>query len=164
LDEVWLFLSNPVFREKIREWLKTLRKKNASVVFATQQPFDVVNSPIRDVILESCPTKIFLSNPEAVAGPSREAYRAMGLSDRSIEIIGSMTPKRQYYMTSPEGKRVYDLGLGKVALAFTGVSDREELAVAKEILSSCAPGRDFAARWLEYKNLPDWARHVREIS
>ena len=164
LDEVWLFLSNPVFREKIREWLKVLRKKNASVVFATQQPFDVVNSPIRDVILESCPTKIFLSNPEAVAGPSREAYRTMGLSERSVEIIGSMTPKRQYYLTSPEGKRVYDLSLGKVALSFTGVSDREELATAREILASCGPGPEFAARWLDRKNLPEWARHVRETS
>lgn len=164
LDEVWLFLSNPVFREKIREWLKVLRKKNASVVFATQQPFDVVNSPIRDVILESCPTKIFLANPEAVAGPSREAYRTMGLSDRSVEIVGQMTPKRQYYMTSPEGKRVFDLGLGPVALAFTGVSDREELAAAREILQSANPGAEFAARWLERKNLPDWARHVRETS
>ncbi|MHB8369206.1 MAG: VirB4 family type IV secretion/conjugal transfer ATPase [Leptospirales bacterium] len=164
LDEVWLFLSNPVFREKIREWLKVLRKKNAAVVFATQQPFDVVNSPIRDVILESCPTKIFLANPEAVAGPSREAYRTMGLSDRSVEIIGQMTPKRQYYMTSPEGKRVFDLGLGPVALAFTGVSDRDELARAREILSSCSPGREFAARWLEHRKLPDWARHVRETT
>nr|EES53902.1 MAG: probable conjugal transfer protein (TrbE) [Leptospirillum ferrodiazotrophum] len=139
-----------------------LRKKNASVVFATQQPFDVVNSPIRDVILESCLTKIFLANPEAVAGPSREAYRTMGLSDRSVEIIGQMTPKRQYYMTSPEGKRVFDLGLGPVALAFTGVSDRDELARARAILSSCSPGREFAARWLEHRNLPEWARHVRE--
>ena len=162
LDEVWLFLSNPVFREKIREWLKVLRKKNASVVFATQQPFDVVNSPIRDVILESCPTKIFLANPEAVAGPSHDAYRTMGLSDRSVEIIGQMTPKRQYYVTSPEGKRVIDLGLGRVALSFTGVSDKDELAAAREILKSSKPGAEFAARWLERKNLSDWARHVRE--
>ncbi|EQD24350.1 MAG: putative conjugal transfer protein (TrbE) [Leptospirillum sp. Group IV 'UBA BS'] len=140
-----------------------LRKKNASVVFATQQPFDVVNSPIRDVILESCPTKIFLANPEAVAGPSHDAYRTMGLSDRSVEIIGQMTPKRQYYVTSPEGKRVIDLGLGRVALSFTGVSDKDELAAAREILKSSKPGAEFAARWLERKNLLDWARHVREI-
>ncbi|EAY56044.1 MAG: probable conjugal transfer protein (TrbE) [Leptospirillum rubarum] len=163
LDEVWLFLSHPVFQEKIREWLKVLRKKNAAVIFATQQPFDVVNSPIRDVILESCPTKIYLANPEAVAGPSHAAYATMGLSERSIEIIGSLVPKRHYYVTSSEGKRVIDLGLGKVALAFTGVSDQEELGVARRILKS-GDISDFSARWLDHKNLPDWARHVRETS
>lgn len=158
LDEVWLFLSHPVFREKIREWLKTLRKKNAAVVFATQQPFDVVNSPIRDVILESCPTKITLANPEALSGPSRLAYEAMGLSPRSIEIVAGMTPKRQYYVTSPEGKRLVDLSLGRVALAFCGVSDRDELRAA-----SALEDEHFAPRWLLHKKIPDWARYVEEL-
>ena len=54
-----------LFGAKIEEWLRTLRKKNAAVVLATQSLSEIANSPHRDVILESCPTKLYLPNPEA---------------------------------------------------------------------------------------------------
>ena len=66
LDEAWVMLANGAFGAKIEEWLRTLRKKNAAVVLATQSLTEVANSPVRDVILESCPTKILLPNPEAL--------------------------------------------------------------------------------------------------
>ena len=44
LDEAWLFLDDPLFAPRIREWLKTLRKKNVSVVFFTQSLADIANS------------------------------------------------------------------------------------------------------------------------
>jgi len=65
LGEAWLALSHSLFREKIREWLKTLRKSNGAAVLETQSISDITNSPIRDVIIESCLTKIFLPNTEA---------------------------------------------------------------------------------------------------
>ena len=65
LDEAWIMLTNSVFGAKIEEWLRTLRKKNAAVVLATQSLTEIANSPHRDVILESCPTKLYLPNPEA---------------------------------------------------------------------------------------------------
>jgi len=46
LDEAWLFLDDPVFAARIRRWLKTLRKKNVSVVFATQSLADIAESTI----------------------------------------------------------------------------------------------------------------------
>ncbi len=45
LDEAWLFLDDPVFAARIRQWLKTLRKKNVSVIFATQSLADIKDSP-----------------------------------------------------------------------------------------------------------------------
>ncbi len=44
LDEAWLFLDDPVFAARIRQWLKTLRKKNVSVIFATQSLADIKDS------------------------------------------------------------------------------------------------------------------------
>ena len=70
LDEAWVMLGHPVFREKIREWLKVLRKANCAVVLATQSLSDAVRSGILDVLLESCPTKILLPNEEADKGGS----------------------------------------------------------------------------------------------
>jgi len=56
LDEAWAFLDDPVFSERIREWLKVLRKKNVSVIFATQSLADVANSSIAPALIESCPS------------------------------------------------------------------------------------------------------------
>ena len=46
MDEAWAFLDNNTFSRQIREWLKTLRKKNATVVFSTQNMSDISNSSI----------------------------------------------------------------------------------------------------------------------
>ena len=72
LDEAWIMLAQSLFGAKIEEWLRTLRKKNAAVVLATQRLSEIANSPHRNVILESCPTRIYLPNPEATNAASRE--------------------------------------------------------------------------------------------
>lgn len=66
LDECWLFFQSEIFAEKIRDWLKTLRKKNVSVIFATQSLDDVLKSSIADAILDSCPNRFFLPNANAL--------------------------------------------------------------------------------------------------
>jgi type IV secretory pathway VirB4 component len=134
LDEAWVMLGHPVFRAKIREWLKVLRKANCAVVLATQSLSDAARSGILDVLIESCPTKIFLPNEEAGTagtpehpGP-RDLYGAMGLNETQIEIIRTATKKRHYYLVSPEGRRLFDLGLGPIALSFAGISSKEQIA------------------------------------
>ena len=72
LDECWVFFDNEQFAQKIREWLKVLRKANAAVVFATQSLTDIVESPIFSTILESCPSKIFLPNDKALEESLKE--------------------------------------------------------------------------------------------
>ncbi|GHV41089.1 hypothetical protein FACS1894187_22560 [Synergistales bacterium] len=62
IDEAWLALSHEMFQRKIKEWLLVLRKKNCAVILATQNLSDIVNSPIRQTILESCFTRILLPN------------------------------------------------------------------------------------------------------
>lgn len=134
LDEAWVMLGHPVFRAKIREWLKVLRKANCAVILATQSLSDAARSGILDVLIESCPTKIFLPNEEAgISGTAehpgpRDLYEAMGLNETQIEIIRTATKKRHYYLVSPEGRRLFDLGLGPAALSFAGISSKEQIA------------------------------------
>ncbi|MBX3161443.1 MAG: ATP-binding cassette domain-containing protein, partial [Deltaproteobacteria bacterium] len=52
LDEAWKFLDHPLFAARIREWLKTLRKKNVAVLFASQSLADVADSGIAPAIIE----------------------------------------------------------------------------------------------------------------
>lgn len=155
VDEGWLALDDATFGGQLREWLKTLRKKNASVVFATQSLADIDGSPIAPAIVESCPTRIFLPNERAFEPQIAAIYRRFGLNDRQIEIVARSLPKRDYYCQSRRGNRLFALGLGEVALAFTAASSKADHAVIDETLA--AQGRDgFAAAWLTHRGL-DWA-------
>ena len=134
LDEAWLMLANPVFREKIREWLKVLRKANCAVIMATQSIQDAQESGILGVINESCPTKIFLPNTTAKDNEQvREMYHSLGLSDTQIGIIANAVPKREYYFVNPHGKRLFSLALEKLALSFVAVSDKKTIRQIKEL-------------------------------
>jgi type IV secretion system protein VirB4 len=155
IDEGWLVLDSPAFAQQLREWLKTLRKKNASVVFATQSLADIETSAIAPAIVESCPTRIFLPNERAIEPQITAVYRRFGLNDRQIEILSRATPKRDYYCQSRRGNRLFDLGLGDVALAFAAASAKSDQLRIAELMET--HGRaGFAAAWLRARDL-DWA-------
>jgi type IV secretion system protein TrbE len=122
LDEAWLFLDSPLFATRIREWLKTLRKKNVAVVFATQSLADIATSSIAPAIIESCPTRIYLPNDRAIETQIREIYERFGLNPRQVEIISRATPKQDYYAQTARGNRLFELDLGPLALAICSAS------------------------------------------
>jgi type IV secretion/conjugal transfer VirB4 family ATPase len=158
LDEAWLFLDDPVFAARIRQWLKTLRKKNVSVVFSTQSLADIKDSSIAPAIIESCASRIFLANPQAMEPQIRSIYEGFGLNSRQIEIVAQATPKRDYYYQSRLGNRVFDLDLGPVTLAFAGASTPEDQRAIDAVSAGAAPG-DFAAAWLRHRGL-HWAAEL----
>jgi len=155
LDEAWVYLDNPLFAARIREWLKVLRKKNVAVVFATQSLADVSQSTIAPAIIESCPQRIFLPNDRAVEPQARDAYDRFGLNARQIELIAQATPKRHYYLQSRRGNRLFELALGPLALALCGASDPTSQSLIDHILAEYGEA-EFAARFLELRSL-DWA-------
>jgi len=158
LDEAWIFLDHPLFAARIREWLKVLRKKNVAVVFATQSLADIAGSSIAPALLESCPQRIMLANDRAVEPQLRETYQRFGLNDRQIELISRATPKRHYYLQSARGNRLFELGLGPLALALCGASDPDSQKRIDAALAS-GLGLDFAARFLQSAGL-DWAAEI----
>ena len=158
IDEGWLVLDSPAFAAQLREWLKTLRKKNASVIFATQSLADIETSAIAPAIIESCPTRIFLPNERAAEPQIARVYERFGLNDRQIEILSRATPKRDYYCQSRRGNRLFELGLGDVALAFSAASSKTDQIRIAELVA--AHGREgFAAAWLQNRSLA-WAAEL----
>ena len=155
LDEAWLFLDDPVFAARIRQWLKTLRKKNVSVIFATQSLADIKDSAIAPAIIESCASRIFLPNPQATEPQIRVIYEGFGLNSRQIDIVATAQPKRDYYYQSRLGNRVFDLGLGPVALAFAGASTPEDQRAMDAVIAASGVA-GFAPAWLRHRGL-DWA-------
>ena len=158
LDEAWIFLDHPLFAARIREWLKTLRKKNVSVLFATQSLADIADSSIAPAIIESCPQRIMLPNDRAIEPQGKAAYARFGLNDRQIELISRATPKRHYYLQSARGNRMFELGLGPIGLALCGGSDPITQFRIDDLLAADGAD-DFARRFLADAGL-DWAAQL----
>jgi len=160
IDEAWLMFKDQTFREKIEEWLRVLRKKNACVVFATNSMADIINNPISEVLIESCPTKIYLPNPSADNQSIKDIYKKMGLNDKEISIIKYGIPKQQYYYTSPYGQRMIELGLGALELSIMGISKKEDIEKVKELSSQV----EWLKMWLREQGLESEVEKWRELS
>ncbi|WP_316167600.1 MULTISPECIES: conjugal transfer protein TrbE [unclassified Bradyrhizobium] len=158
LDEAWVFLDDPLFASHIREWLKTLRKKNVAVVFATQSLADIGDSQIAPAIIESCPTRIFLPNPRGLEPAQIETYRRFGLNDTQVHLIAEAFPKRDYYLQSRAGNRLFELGLGPVALALVAAASPEEQRTIDAVLSRSGPDQ-FAEQYFAERGL-EWAANL----
>jgi type IV secretion system protein VirB4 len=157
IDEAWMALSHEMFQRKIKEWLLVLRKKNCAVVLATQNLSDIVNSPIRQTILDSCFTRILLPNPNAVSDDLKELYMGhLGLNRKQVSLISEAEMKRQYYYAAPNSRnyRLFDLGLAPVAMSFVGASGRDDLKKIRELRA--LHGETWPSHWLKSRNLEDW--------
>ncbi|MCL4153880.1 UNVERIFIED_CONTAM: hypothetical protein GTU68_021349, partial [Idotea baltica] len=151
LDEVWILLGDETFREKIREWLKVLRKSNCAVIMSTQSISDATNSGILDVINESCPTKIYLPNPSAQDESSTLLYKQLGLNIREIQLLAEARQKHDYYYRSPEGRRWFQLDLGHYALSFVGASGKEDIKRVEDLHE--IHGNDWTHFWLRERGV-----------
>src|SRR5689334_24299752 len=157
LDEAWSYLQHQLFRNRLKDWLKTMRRKNAAVVMATQQISDIANSEIADVVLENCSTKILLPNAESKNPGSREFYERVGLNERELEILQMSVPKQHYYIVSKLGRRLVDLGVGKVGLSWVGVNGREEREAVEKMMEKFPQG--WRSEWLRLRGLNPWAEY-----
>ena len=150
LDECWMFFDSPIFAAKIREWLKVLRKKNCSVIFATQELGDILNSKLFTTVLDACQTKVFLPNPNAFADNYIPIYEKFGLNKTEIEIISKATKKKEYYYKSTKGSRLFELDLKEKTLSLIASSDLPKQNKAKELKEIYRDANDFTREWLSY--------------
>ncbi len=101
LDEAWALIDNKIFAGKIKDWLKTLRKLNGMVVFATQSVEDATASGISDTLIQQTATQIFLPNPKAT-----EMYKkAFMISDREFNLLKTTDPGSRFFLVK-QGKDV----------------------------------------------------------
>ncbi|HBC3474869.1 TPA: conjugal transfer protein TrbE, partial [Vibrio parahaemolyticus] len=103
------------------------------VLLATQALNEAIKSGILDVLMESCPTQVFLPNPKA--GQFAKTYHQFGLNDKQIDLLKNAVRKRDYYVHQPTGSRLVDLSLDKLALAFVGASDKESVNTIRQLVS-----------------------------
>jgi type IV secretion system protein TrbE len=155
IDEAWEALTRSLFAKRIKEWLRTIRKANGAVMLATQDPGDVAESEHRHVILSSCPSMVFLPNPNAASEEVAKLYRAYKLNTREVEIVAGGQTKRDYFFKSPDGSRRFELKLGPVAMAFLGSREGMTTAAAVEHAKQLEAlhGGDWPRWWLHEAGL-----------
>ena len=87
IDEGWRALDDPAFEDRLKDWLKTLRKRNGLLGFGSQSAQDALRSRIGDSIIEQCPTQLFMPNARA----DRTAYRkGFGLSEAEYQVVRTL--------------------------------------------------------------------------
>lgn len=127
IEESWFMLANPYFRERIRDWLKTLPKRMANLVMATQSLDDLSGSGVMSAISDNIPTRIFLANRNAPA--QKGLYQdQFGLNQGHILRIAHAEPKRQFLIVQPNHSRMIDLNLPLQMIAILR-SDQKAQAV-----------------------------------
>lgn len=87
VDEGWKALDDDVFVRRIKDWEKTIRKRNGIVGFATQSAQDALESRIASAIIEQAATQIFMANPKARAVDYMEGF---GLTAHEFELIRTL--------------------------------------------------------------------------
>lgn len=155
LDEAHTFFQNEIFAKEIAVWLKTLRKLNVAVVFATQEIEDVLKSPIAHTIVSQCPTKIYLADENAETPLSAEGYRQFGLDDAEIHLLaGKMQKQRDYYYKSSLGCRKFQLLLDELQLAIITTSTTDNALLDKiEEKFGRNTGKELVEEVLQAKNI-----------
>lgn len=152
LDECWLFFDNPAFKDKLREYFKDMRKKNTSIIFATQNLADVASkADLMTTVMENCPNRIFLPNVNAVNEKNKELYASFGCNYQQVKLIAQMQAKRDYYYASPKGNRIFQLALQPIELPFVTATAKSDQLAMDQILARY-PREEFVGHWLKYKD------------
>ena len=124
IDEAWLFLKNPTIREYVVAAQKTWRKHNAAMILATQSIRELEESGLLDSVAESCPTKIFLANPEM----NREVYaRAFHLNDTELDIIADLVPPGEMLIRKSDSAKKVRLNVDAVSYWIATNNARDNL-------------------------------------
>lgn len=151
LDEAWLFFDNDIFRAKLREYFKDFRKKNTSIIFATQNLSDLANKPeLLSTVVDNCPTRIFLPNSKAMTAQNQELYKMFDCNEKQISIISRMTKKQDYYYSSEKGNRVFRLALRPAEIPFVTATSKQDQQEINRLLL-CYGRENFLEEWLRFK-------------
>ena len=107
VDEAWRFLKDPAALGYLAEAAKTWRKHNAALFLATQSAADITGTQGAEVLLESLPTKLLLSNPNL---PDTTATTCR-LIPEEADLVRALIPKNELYFRRPDSAGILQLNV-----------------------------------------------------
>jgi len=158
IDEGWKALDDEVFAARIRDWLKTLRKRNALVGFATQSARDALESRISTALVEQTATMVFMPNARARAEDYCDGF---GLTGHELALIRSLPAhSRCFLVRQPDASVVVRLNLSNAPEVLTILSGRESAVRRLDALRE-AVGDD-PAKWYPALTGHEWPGNAEE--
>jgi type IV secretory pathway VirB4 component len=153
-DEAWRLLDDPISHCWLYGALRMWRKRQGSIVLATQNIVELSQSGYLGLLLESCPIKIFTPTSELKSEYVREAYRKLNLSELELDNLSEAVSQKQYYLTYPDRKRrMFDLDLGPIGRALCASTATKHADAARELLARVGES-GFLNEWLNLRLLP----------
>jgi type IV secretion/conjugal transfer VirB4 family ATPase len=147
-DESFLFFKHFLFREKIIEWIKTVRKFNVAIIFATQEIADLFNyKDLLSALKTNCSTKIFLPNPLALTEDVLVQYKSMDLNEKQIDLIAHSYVGEYFYVSSL-GRRKFSLDLAHTPLTFNFTARTSASDINLAIRLKAEDCNNFITNWL----------------
>jgi type IV secretion system protein VirB4 len=152
IDEGWKALDDEIFAARIRDWLKTLRKRNALVGFATQSARDALDSKISTALVEQTATMIFM--PNARARPE-DYCDGFGLTEHELDLIRTLPAhSRCFLVRQPDASVVVRLDLSGMPDVMTVLSGRESVVRKLDVLRE--ENGDAPENWYAGLTGEDW--------
>ncbi len=152
IDEGWKALDDEVFAARIRDWLKTLRKRNALVGFATQSARDALDSRISSALVEQTATMIFMPNARA---RSEDYCEGFGLTEHELDVVRTLPAhSRCFLIRQPNASVVVRLDLSGMPEILTILSGRE--SIVRRLDGIRAEVGDAPAAWFEMLTGAAW--------
>lgn len=131
VEESWYMLSNPVFEEKINDWLRTFRKKKAFVVFATQSPEELRRLKSWAAFVSNTPTRILLPSINDSVAAMAPLYRELfGVNDAQLALLSAAVPKRDYLLIKPGCTRLVQAHMPQIVTAINEGCSRADIREA----------------------------------
>ena len=154
IDEKYNFLKDPYFKDNYNTMLRDFRKRDATVVSATQAIYEILSDKvISAAIVNNVKNFIFLPSQEVKdAGINRLLKEIINLNDFQIEAIANAQPQKEYVMKLYDRLSIIDLNLGEIALAFCGTGSNKDIKAADALAKE---GNLTTETWLKYKNASD---------
>jgi type IV secretion system protein VirB4 len=146
IDEFWKALQDESFLDLAQNKLKTIRKQNGLMLFATQSPRDAINSPIAHTIIEQCPTQVFLPNPR---GDRADYVNGFKLTEREFELLSRelSVESRRFIVKQSHNSVVAELDLNGFDDELAILSGRTaNIELADAIRAELGSGED---EWLQ---------------
>lgn len=165
LEEAWSALKEPAFAERVQEWFLTLRKKNASVVLVAHTLSQLEElGPLREVIVDSCQTKIYLPNPAALKPENARLYQNLGLNAQEVSVLAHARRKRDYFVKTPAGAALIDLCAGPLTLQTLTLPSEMSVPRYRERVAALRAehGDTWFAHYLHQRGLGRWAERYAQ--
>jgi type IV secretion system protein VirB4 len=137
------------------------RKNRVQFIFATQGVGEILESKIRNVLIEQTPTKIAMANRDAGGTELRKGYLEIGFTEDDVETIVAMG-EFDILVRSEYGVQVVQLNPSEVELLIFGGASQDDCNTVDALIDQYGQ-EEWLPQYLLQAGGPHLNEHVNEL-